>query len=48
MSDATVADAFREIDSLAERMLHTGARSDEIELAVVDANNHIVNRPGAC
>ncbi len=40
----TVAAAFAEIDRLAEQMKRTGARSDAIELLVVDEARRIVPR----
>ena len=42
----TAADAFAEIERLARRMRATGARSDAIELVVVDADGRILERPG--
>jgi hypothetical protein len=42
---ATAADAFRALDAHAERMVQTGARSDAIELLVVDAAGNPVARP---
>jgi hypothetical protein len=44
---SSIADAFAEIDRLAERMVQTGSRSDEIELVVVDADGNVVSRPGS-
>ena len=40
----TIAEAFAEIDRLAEQMDRTGARADSIELLVVDENRLIVRR----
>jgi hypothetical protein len=42
---ATAAEAFAEIDRVAEHMVSTGDRSDAVELIVVDANGNIVERP---
>jgi hypothetical protein len=42
----TAADAFGEIERLATRMRATGARSDAIELVVVDGEGRVVGRPG--
>jgi hypothetical protein len=41
----TAADAFAEIDRLAEQMAHTGDRSDAVELIVVDSEHQLVRRP---
>jgi hypothetical protein len=41
----SVAEAFQEIDRLSERMVRTGARTDAIELVVVDAEGNVVSRP---
>ena len=43
---ATAAAAFAEIDRLAAQMLRTGARSDAVELLVVDTAGDLVPRPG--
>lgn len=40
----TATEAFDEIDRLAEQMKRTGARSDSIELLVVDDRGEIVHR----
>ncbi len=40
----TAVEAFGEIDRLAEQMDRTGARSDSIELLVVDDHGAIVHR----
>lgn len=40
----TVAEAFAEIDRLAEQMARTGAAPDTIELMVVDENRQIIRR----
>lgn len=42
-----VSDAFAHLDSLAERMLATGAPSDAIELVVIDDRCIRVGRPSA-
>jgi hypothetical protein len=44
---ATAAEAFAEIDRLSAQMVRTGARSDYVELLVVDAAAQIVRRPDA-
>jgi len=43
----TVSAAFAEIDRLAAEMLRTGARTDSVELLVVDADGRILSRPDA-
>ena len=40
----SAAEAFAEIDRLAEQMNRTGARADSIELLVVDENRRIIPR----
>jgi hypothetical protein len=42
----SIADAFAEIDRLADEMARKGARSDFVRLIVVDDNGEIVPRPG--
>jgi hypothetical protein len=42
----TAAAAFAEIDRLASEMVRTGARSDSIEMLVVDAAGRVIVRPG--
>jgi hypothetical protein len=42
---STATEAFAEIDRLAARMVRTGAPSDAIELAVIDAGGTVVERP---
>lgn len=44
---ATAAEAFREIDRLSAQMVRTGAQSDAVEFVVVDADDRMVQRPGA-
>jgi len=40
----SAAEAFTEIDRLTERMRHTGAAPDSIELLVVDDERRIIGR----
>lgn len=42
----SAAAAFAEIDRLSSEMVRTGARSDAVELLVVDASDRLVRRPG--
>jgi hypothetical protein len=44
---ATAAEAFAEIDRLGAEMVRTGARSDYVELLVVDAQGRVLSRQGA-
>ena len=44
--NATVAEAFAEIDRLAEQMVRTGARPETVTLLVVDARGSVVARRG--
>jgi hypothetical protein len=44
---ATAAEAFAEIDRLAEQMARTGAKPETVTLLVVDASGAVVRRPGA-
>jgi hypothetical protein len=44
---ATAAEAFAELDRLAEQMVPTGVRSDYLELIVVDSSSEPVRRPDA-
>ena len=41
----TAAAAFAEIDRLAAQMVRTGARSDSVQLLVVDRGGRVVPRP---
>ncbi len=41
----TVAGAFEEIDSFADRMMKNGVPSDAVELIVLDAQDKVVARP---
>ena len=43
----TVADAFRELDRLADQMLRTGGRADAVTLVVIDADGNQIRRPNA-
>ena len=42
---ASAAEAFAEIDRLAEQMVRTGAPSNAIELMVLDAEDRVIRRP---
>ena len=44
-ADATAADAFAELDGLAELMARTCARRETVTLLVVDPNSTVVTNP---
>ena len=41
----TVAGAFEEIDSFADRLMRNGVPSNSVELFVVDSEDRLVTRP---
>lgn len=41
----TVAGAFEEIDSFADRMMRNGVSSNAVELFVLDSEDRVVARP---
>ena len=43
----TAADAFAELDRLADQMVRTGVSPDAVRLIVVDDEGRVVRRPGA-
>ena len=42
---ATIAEAFAAIDAMSAEMARTGAKTDSIQLVVVDEHGNIVSRP---